>query len=564
MGVSVPAQHDGLRFDPARADRVQNWYEKVLVHTKGRFARAPFVLADFQRDDIIRPLFGTVRWDEQLQEWVRAYSIAWIEMARKSGKSEKVAGAGLYLLIADGEQEAEVYGAAKDRDQAGVVYQVAKRMVELSPVLQAMVEQKQLSVIDSKRRIVHEPTGSFYQVVASDAGGNLGTNPHGILFDEVITQPSRELWDELKTGMGTRSQPLMLAITTAGNDQSSMAFEEHLHSEAVAQDPSIDPSRFVYMRNTPHDADPWDEANWAFANPGLGDFFRIDVLRAEALEARRSIRKQNAFRQYRLNQWVRQDVRWLDLELWDQNAGLVVEEELEGRECFGGLDLASTADFAALVLLFPPNGAEPPAPRDEDEDEEEGEEEDAPELVAGDEDRFQIVCRFWLPSGALERRSSMREVIEAWAHQGLLHVTDGDVLDFRAVYADVDELASKFNLVTLGYDRWNASQLVGDLDDGGIECVGVAQTCAQLNAPSRELERLLGSHLLAHGGHPILRWMADNVTVKSDSSDNIKPDKKKSTEKIDGIVALVMSIGQWLADADAPPVFAVNLGGAGA
>ncbi len=526
-----------VRFDPSRADHAQNWYERALVHTKGRFARAPFILADWQCDDIIRPLFGTVRYDEQLDEWVRAYSTAWIELARKQGKSELVAGAGLYLLIADGEEEAEVYGAAKDRDQAGVVYQVAKRMVELSPVLQRLVEKKQLSVIDSKRRIVFEPTGSFYQVVASDAGGNLGTNPHGILFDEVITQPSRELWDDLKTGMGTRLQALLLAITTAGNDQSSMAFEEHIHSERVARDPKVDPSRFVYMRNTPPDLDPWDEANWTHAMPALGDFFRIDVVRAEAIEAQTSPGKMNAFFQFRLNRWVRQVVRWLDLGLWDANAGLVVEEKLEGLECFGGLDLASTSDFCAFVLFFP-NAIE-----------------EADGVMAD-----AVLARFWLPEGALERRSPMRDEITAWADAGYLTLTPGNVIDQDVIFNDIDVAASRFQIRSAGYDRWNASQLVRDLDDGGLICEGVAQTTTELNSPSLELERLLGVNRLRHGGNPVLRWMADNVTLYTDSNGNIKPSKKHSTEKIDGIIALVMAIRQQMHDAESGADFALNLG----
>lgn len=519
-----------VRFDPDRADRAVNWYEKVLVHTKGRFARSSFILADWQCDDIVRPLFGTVHYDPQLEEWVRAYSLAWIELARKQGKSELVAGAGLYLLIADGEQEAEIYGAAKDRDQAGVVYQVAKRMVELSPVLSRMQEKKQISVIDSKRRIVFEPTGSFYQVVASDAGGSLGTNPHGILFDEVITQPSRELWDDLKTGMGTRTQPLMLAITTAGNDPSSMAFEEHLHSERVAADQSVDPSRFVYMRNTPDNLDPWDEDNWSHAMPALGDFFRLEVVRAEAAEAKTSPRKMNTFFQFRLNRWVRQVVRWIDLGLWDENAGMVIESELEGQECFAGLDLASTADFCALALFFP------------------GEEED------------HLITRFWLPEGALDRRSHMGDLIRAWADEGFLKLTPGDVIDQDVILADVSALADRFRIVTAGYDRWNASQLIRNLDDGGIECNGIAQTTTELNASSREFERLLGVKRLRHGGQPVLRWMVDNVTVFQDSVENIKPDKKKSSEKIDGVVATVMAIHEYMDDAAAAGrTFVVNL-----
>lgn len=525
-----------IRFDEARADRAQTFFEKALVHTKGRWARRPFELAGWQRDEIVRPLFGTVRHDEQLDRWIRAYTLAWIELGRKNGKSEIGAGIALALLMADGEEEAEVYGAAKDRDQAGVVFQVAKRMVELSPVLDGLVRRKKLEVIDSRKRIVYKPTGSFYQVVAADAGGNLGTNPHGIIFDEVITQPSRALWDDLKTGMGTRDQPLMVALTTAGNDPSSFAAEEHLVSERVLADPSLDPVRFVFMRNTPADADWEDEANWHHANPGLGDFLRIQTLRDEALEAKQSPGKQNAFRQFRLNQWVRQTTRWLDMGLWDENAGLVVPALLAGQECWAGLDMASTTDFAAWVLYFP--GA----------------------LVEADGPKDAVLARFWLPETAVAARKDMRDRLEGWAREGFLTVTPGDVIDLEAMKAQIDRDMQLFAVKGLGYDRWGANDIVSWMKarKGEKWARGIAQTTTALNAPSKELERLLGRRTLRHGGHPVLRWMADNVQAKRDAEGNIKPDRAKSKEKIDGIAALVDALAVAM---DKPsPSFAFVLG----
>lgn len=502
-----------LAFDEARADRVQKFFERILVHTKGRFARAPFLLEPWQRDDIIRPLFGTVRYDEQLEEWIRAYSLAWIELGRKNGKSELAAGIALVLLCADDEEEAEVYGAAKDRDQAKLVYQVAKRMVELSPFL-----SKRLTVIDSKNRIIDPKTGSFYQVVASDAGGNLGTNPHGIVFDEVITQPNRALWDDLKTGMGARSQPLMLALTTAGNDPSSMAAEEHLHSERVLQDPSLDPARFVYMRNTPADADWRDETYWHQANPALGSFLRLQVLRDEAVEAAQSPAKQNAFRQFRLNQWVRQTTRWLDMGLWDENAGLVVADHMQAKACYAGLDLASTSDFVAWVMYFP--GA----------------------LVESDGAKDAVLARFWLPEAAVAaRKDHMRAVFQQWAREGHLAVTAGDTVDYAEIRAQIDRDLQLFRVQGVGYDPWNATEIIQWMRrrKGTKWAKPVPQTVTKLNAPSKELERLLGLRRLRHGGNPVLRWMADNVQATADGSGNIKPDRAKSKEKIDGIAALV-------------------------
>lgn len=505
------------RFDAERADRVVTFFEKGLVHTKGRWARRPFILTPWQRDDIIRPIFGTMRWEAQLDYWVRQYVLAWLELARKNGKSELIAGVGLYLLMADGEEEAEVYGAACDRDQAGIVYQVAKRMVELSPFLSRQVARGKLEVIDSKKRIVYKPTGSFYQVVAADGAGNLGSNPHGILFDEIITQPNRELWDALKTGMGTRDQPLMLAGTTAGNDPSAMAAEEHLHSESVLRDPALDPSRFVFMRNTPTEVDWRDEAGWYWANPGLGDFLRIQTLRDEALEAERSPRKQNAFRQFRLNQWVRQVTRWLDMGLWDENASLVVESKLVGRSCCAGLDMASSSDFAAWVLLFPKAVEDSNGLRD------------------------AVLAHFWLPEKAVLERKDMRGTLDAWQKAGALTITEGDVIDLDAIKLYLDADMQRYDVQKVGYDRWGANDIVSWLKKRMPEddVVGVTQTTTALNAPSKELERRLGARQLAHGGNPVLRWMADNVQARTDSAGNIAPDRKRSKEKIDGIAALV-------------------------
>jgi phage terminase large subunit-like protein len=305
----------------------------------------------------------------------------------------------------------------------------------------------------------------------------------------------------------------MLAATTAGNDPKSMAAEEHLYSLQVQDNPKMDPSRFVYARNTPPDADWQDEKNWAHANPGLGDFLRIQTLRDECIEAQSSPAKQNAFRQFRLNQWVRQITRWLDLGLWDANAGLVVEDDLVDRDCFGGLDLASRSDFAAWTLFFP-----------------------------GDDEGDHVLARFFLPEAAVERRGPMQESLEAWAADGFLTITPGAILDYDAIANQVDADCVRFNVLAGGYDRWNADQLVRTIDDAGLEMIPIPQTTNSLNSACRDLERRLGLGRFHHGGNPVLRWMADNVQAFTDANGNIKPDKKHSHEKIDGIAAMVMSL----------------------
>jgi phage terminase large subunit-like protein len=313
----ITCQERGDHFCVPRADHAEKFFAEILVHTKGIYARRKFVLADWQRDDLIRPIFGKVRWDEEYGLYVRSTRIVWIELARKQGKSEMLAGIALYLLCADGEEGAEIYGAAKDRDQARKVFDVAKRMVELSPLLSS-----RLTIMAANKRIVDNKTASYYEIIAADAGGNLGHNPHGVVFDEALTQPDGELWDALRTAMGTRIQPLMIAATTPGDDPTSWCGTMHDTMAKNAEDPRREPHVLPYLRNTPDDADPFDEANWAWANPALGQFLSLQALRDEATEAKNDPLKENSFRQYRLAQWVRQSFRWMPMHQWDSLSGL--------------------------------------------------------------------------------------------------------------------------------------------------------------------------------------------------------------------------------------------------
>jgi phage terminase large subunit-like protein len=498
-----------LRFSPDRADRAQQFIEKICRHTKGRHARAPFTLAPWQRDAIIRPLFGTVRYDEHYREWVRAYRLAFIEVARKNGKSELLAAIGLLLLVGDDEEGAEVYSAARDRDQARKVFDVAERMVELAPVL-----SRRLHVNRSQKRISDPKTGSYYEVIAADAAGNLGHNPHGIIFDEVLTQPSRELWDALRTGMGARTQPLMVAATTAGNNVNTLAGEEHEFSLRVADNPALDPARFVYIRSTPRDADWRDESTWGQANPALGDFLNIATLRDEAREAESSPAKENAFRQFRLNQWVTQTTRWLPLPAWDASAGIVDEDTLTGRRCFGGLDLASSTDIAALCWTFPDGGGS-----------------------------YDALWRFWLPEDRLadlNRRTG--GAAARWVREGFLRTTEGNVIDYRAILDTIDADAQRFDVAEIAYDRWGMTQLSQDLADAGMTVIAFGQGFASMSPPTKEWERLVLDGRYRHGGNPVMRWMVDNIAIRTDPAGNIKIDKGRASEKVDGAVAAVMAL----------------------
>lgn len=511
-------RRSGSHFCKPRAQRVVDVFEHLLVHTKGRWARTAFHLTPWQRRDIVEPIFGTVEWSTEAKRFVRRYWIAWLEVARGNGKSELCAGVALVLLCADDEPGAEVYGCARDKDQARKVFDVAVRMVELSPVL-----SRRLKIYRQAKRIVDERTGSYYEIVAADAAGNLGHTPHGVIFDEVVTQPSRELWDAFRTGMGKRDQPLMMAATTAGDDPVGLCAVEHDWTERVQRQPHLDPHRFGFIRCTPRDADWTDPKVWRFANPGIGQFVSRRALAAECQEAKESPPKQKAFRQYRLNTWGLAAVnRWMQLDVWDRAAGLVPRDQLLGRSCYAGLDLASTTDLAALCLTFPTqsNGHEP---------------------------EFDALWRVWAPEA---RRQDLDErtggQASVWARDGFLRFTEGDVIDYQAILQDLDTDARAFDLRELAYDRWGMTQLSQMLITEGMTVIPMGQGFASMSPPTKAWEGLIRQQRYRHGGNPVMRWMIDNVRVRNDPSGNIKIDKGRSADKVDGAVAAVMALDRAL------------------
>jgi phage terminase large subunit-like protein len=495
-------------------DRAVAFFEQVLVHTKGRFGGHPFLLADWQRDGIIRPLFGTLRKDG-----LRQYRTAYVELGRKNGKSELGAGIALLLLTADGEQGAEVYSAATDRDQATIVFHVAAEMVRRSRHLSSLCR-----VIDSQKRIIVPSTGSVYRAIPADAAGSHGFNASAVVFDELHAQPNRDLWDVLATSTAAREQPLMFAITTAGFDRTSICWELHEYAERVAAGVVDDPTFFGYIRSLPEDADWTDEALWHIANPALegaggGDFRSLEELRTAVAQARERPAYENTVRRLYMSQWTRSDVRWLPLAAWDACGGIINEADLHGRQCWAGLDLGSTSDFTALVYVFPHGDG-------------------------ATADGYDVVCRFWLPEAALQKRSPMRPQLEAWERAGFLQVTEGNATDYRAIQQQILADAEVFDIQEVGYDPWHGTQTVIELAGEGLTMVPVRQGFLTLTDPSQTLETLVarGVTALNHGGHPVLRWMADNCMAETNAAGGLKPSKNKSTEKIDGIAALVTAL----------------------
>lgn len=479
------------------------FFEQLLVHIKGELAGEPFILQDWQRDEVIRPLFGWRRSDG-----TRRYRRAYVEVPRKNGKSTLVAGIALYLLLADNEPGAEVYGAAVDREQAAIVFDLAKAMVEASPVLSQRAQT-------FKRSIVSPSNSGVYRVLSADVPAKHGLNAHGVIFDELHAQPNRDLWDVLTTATGARRQPLIVAISTAGFDRESICFEAHEHARQVLEGVIDDPEFFALIRAADESDDWKSPKTWRKANPGLGVTIKESYLVAEAKRAELTPAYLNTFLRLHLNRWTSQETRWLPIEAWDECDGSVNADKLKGALCYGGLDLASTVDMASLVLVFP------------DEDKE----------------LFRLLPFFWIPEESLiERARKDRVPYDAWAASGLLTVTGGNAIDYSRIVSDITALGDRFEIREVAFDRWGAFQVSQQLEAAGFVMIAFGQGFASMSPPTKELMRLTLDQKIAHGGNPILRWHADNVVVRQDPAGNLKPDKQRSRQKIDGIVASIMGI----------------------
>jgi phage terminase large subunit-like protein len=510
----------GARFDQKLADHAVNFIE-VLKHTKGEWHGQPFKLLPWQKT-IITDIFGTVK-----ENGYRQYNTAYVEIPKKQGKSELAAAVALYLLSGDAEWGGEVYGCAADRAQASIVFDVACQMVGQCPAL-----RQALKIIPSQKRIVYPKLNSFYQVLSSESYSKHGINVHGVIFDELHAQPTRDLFDVMTHGSGdARKQPLYFLITTAGTDRHSICYEQHKKAEDILRGKRHDPTFYPVIYGA-GDNDDWSsEKVWEKANPSLGVTVDISKLKAAYQSAKENPAEENLFRQLRLNQWVKQSVRWMPMDKWNKCAFTADAEDLYGRPCYGGLDLASTTDITAFVLVFPPRQRDV-----------------ASGSGAQDLDsKYIVIPYFWLPEETIALRVRRDRVpYDVWQKKDLVRVTEGNVTHYEELETFIGLLKDKFDIREIAYDRWNAAQIVQRLGDMGITMVPFGQGFASMSSPTKELMKLVLEERIAHGGNEPLAWMADNVTVRTDPAGNIKPDKEKSTEKIDGIVALIMALDRAL------------------
>jgi phage terminase large subunit-like protein len=504
----------GAYFDDDAVVRVLKFFA-LLTHLIGRWAGVEFRLLDWQVEYLVAPVFGWKHPDGR-----RIIRTVWFEIPRKNGKSTLCSGLALYLLCADREAAAEVYAAAGDKDQARIVFGAAKRMAEGAPAI-----AKRLRPL--KNVIEYPKTGSVFRVLSSDGDRHHGLNVHGSVIDEVHVHKNPDTIDAIETGVGSREQPLVVFITTADDgDEHSIYATKRDYVENCAAGTVKDATFYGVVFGVDDQAagfDPFSREALAAANPGAGVTVLWDYLEAKANEARQSPKQLNRYLRLHLNVRTKQTVRFLPMHQWDHGAQLIAAKEWKRTTAWGGLDLSSTTDLTAFAL------------------------------IADTGTDWIIRPMFWLPEErAEELERSTKIPFTLWRRNGFLRFTEGSVIDYAAVRADItreiDELG--VDLEGIGYDPWNATETVHRLEDEGFNMVVVRQGYASLSAPTKFLERLvLGSTaarpLLRHGGHPVLRWNADVVQVRTDDNGNVrpvKPERDQAAKRIDGIVAVINAL----------------------
>ena len=489
-------------FDKAVAAKACEFFPKFLTHTKGEWAGQRFDLLPWQ-EDLISKLFGTLKKDG-----TRQYNYVYCEIPKKNGKSELAAGVALKLLFADHEPGAEIYSAAADTDQARIVFDVAAQMVRNDKRLGAKCK-----VIMSTKRIVHN-NGSVYRVLSADAYSKHGYNIHGVIFDELHTQPNRNLWDVLTQGAGdARKQPVFFAITTAGFDRQSICWEVHNYALQVRDGIIKDPTFLPVIYGAVEEEDWASEKIWRGCNPSLDVIINIDKVRDACQKAQDSPSLENSFRRLRLNQWVKQETRYIPMTAWAECSEPFELELLRGKPCHAGLDLASSVDVAAYVKVFQI------------------------------EELYYVLCKFWIPGDNIEARVKKDKVpYDQWVRDGFIKATPGNVIDYDTIEADIEEDSKIYEVQDIRFDRWGAVQISQHLTDRGFKMVDHGQGYKSMSPPCKELLKVVLGRTLRHGGNPVLTWMADNVVVTVDPAENVKPAKNLSTERIDGIVSLIMGL----------------------
>lgn len=491
----------GFWFSEKAAEHILEFFQAFLHHSKGEWAGKPLLLEPWQAFGLAVQ-FGWLRDDGY-----RRFKTSFESTARKTGKSTKTSGVGLYMLDFDDEPGADVYSFATTRDQAEIVWGEAARMVESSPALRTRIK--------TLRRNLHiAGTASKFEPLGADENTLEGLNTHCGLGDEIHAHRSRAVYDVIETSMGSRRQPMMSCITTAGVERESLCYTLDDYAQKVLEGIFDDDTFFALLCRLDEGDDWRDEAVWSKANPNLGISFKLETMQNACKKAQQMPTYENTFRRYYCNQWTEQYTRWIPMDKWDLCQGKVDASELTGMTCFTGLDLSTTIDITALVLAF-----------------------DCGSVT-------RVLPFFWVPEENARERSRKDKVpYVEWIRDGYIEATPGNVVDYDFIRAKIHELSEQYKIQEIAVDAWNATQLSVQLKGDGANIHPFRQGYASMSAPSKDLEGLILSQRLDHGGNPVLRWMASNVAVRMDPAGNIKPAKDESTDRIDGIVALIMAIG---------------------
>jgi len=504
---------EGAWFDPIAAHNAVRFFPKYCRLTKKEWAGRPFALEAWQSDWIIRQAFGWKRSDG-----TRLYRRVILWVPRKNGKTELMAGVSHLCLLGDGVPGAECYAIATSGDQSSIVFKAAKDMVEYSAELAEHYEVFEEALFVRSTRSKFEP-------LTGKARGKHGLGTVYLLGDEAHEWTDDRLYTYVRNAMASASEPLEFLISTSGIEE---GFGVSLWDESIGicEGTFDDPETLVVIYCAPQDAksdiDIEDPLVWAEANPNLGVSLKYDYMVKAAREASQSTARENDFKRYHLNVWVGQNERWLPMPQWnacnlgDTDRWRDIERDMIGRECYGGLDLASTKDFNALAWVFPPQG---------------------------DETHYTLLPRLWWPKSSLALAAKKTRVpFESWEKHGALIATPGNAADHDAIIEKIEADCSLFKVQGVGIDRFNAHSVALRLQESGVPIQLVAFGMLSMSGPSKMLERMVLEGKIDHGGHPVLRWMASNTAIRRDGSENYMPCKKGSANKIDGIAATVMAL----------------------
>jgi phage terminase large subunit-like protein len=505
----TPNLAPGSYFDKKKADTAVAFIESLNL-VKGEWAGQKFRLMDWQKD-IIRDVFGIYK-----PGGARQFNTAVVFTPKKQAKSALASAVALYMLCCDGEYSSECYSCAADKAQASIVFDTAASMVEMSPEL-----SKRLKVNRAAKRIFYPLTNSFYQVVSADVPNKYGISASCVIFDELLAQKTPDFYRVMTTGTGdTRRNPLVFVISTAGTDKRSICYELYAKAKAVLSGERTDYSLYPVIYEADKNDDPSSPDTWRKANPSLGITVTEDKMRQAWESARGNPVEEKLFKQLRLNIWCDDVAKWLPIEKWNDCYEAYGEDGLKGRPCYGGLDLSTKTDLTAFVLVFPPQDSDEP---------------------------YRVLSYFWIPEDSILRHEkSDRTPYRKWALTGDIMTTEGSVVHFDEIESFITGLSKKFELREIAMDSWNGQATAQHLTAEGLTMIEFRQGFRSMNEPTKELMNHIIERKICHNGNEVLTWNLENLCVKTDPAGNVKPDKEKSTQRIDGAVAMIMALDRAL------------------